>query len=298
VFKNVMAYRIAPTWAMSLTQVEAGLQPGRFVECGASQEKSVGWIEPRGQAHGPLAESVGGQWIFRLRIETRSLPGAVVTRKAHERMAQIEASTGRKPGKREMRDIKDDVRLQLLPMAFTQQSDIWVWLDPQAHWLVIDAGSQGKADEVLGLLVKCLDGLALSLVNTAVSPTAAMAEWLVSQEPPAGFSVDRECELKAADESRAVVRYARHPLDTEEVRQHVQGGKLPTRLALTWEGRVSFMLTEQLQLKKLAFLEGVFEQASTRGEEGFDADVAIATAEIGKLLPDLLEALGGEATIG
>jgi recombination associated protein RdgC len=117
---------------------------------------------------------------------------------------------------------------------------------------------------------------------------------LITQEPPAGFSVDRECELKSADESKAVVRYTRHPLDTEEVKQYVQGGKLPTRLALTWDSRVSFVLTEGLQLKKLAFLDGVFDGTSTGKEDGFDADAAIATGELRKLLPDLIDALGGE----
>jgi recombination associated protein RdgC len=124
-----------------------------------------------------------------------------------------------------------------------------------------------------------------------------MASWLISQEPPAAFSVDRECELKAADESKSVVRYVRHPLDTDEVKQHVESGKLPTRLALTWEGRVSFALTEALQLKKIAFLDVVFEAMSTEKDEGFDADVAIATGELRKLLPDLLEALGGEVVL-
>jgi recombination associated protein RdgC len=73
---------------------------------------------------------------------------------------------------------------------------------------------------------------------------------------------------------------------------------VPTRLALTWEDRVSFVLTEALQLKKIAFLETVFEgNASSPGDtkdDNFDADVAIATGELRKLIPDLLEALGGE----
>ena len=134
----------------------------------------------------------------------------------------------------------------------------------------------------------------MTLLNTKVSPAAAMSEWLISQEAPAGFSVDRECELKAADESKAVVRYERHPLDTDEVRQHVQAGKLPTRLALTWDNRISFVLTENLQIKKLAFLDVVFDGASAGKDDGFDADTVIATGELCKLLPDLLVALGGE----
>ncbi len=119
----------------------------------------------------------------------------------------------------------------------------------------------------------------------------------MSQDAPAGFSVDRECELKAADESKSVVRYVRHPLDTDEVKQHVEAGKLPTRLAMTWEGRVSFSLTEALQLKKVTFLDVVFENATSDNDEGFDADVAIATGELQQLLPDLIASLGGEQAL-
>ncbi|BCO25160.1 recombination-associated protein RdgC [Rhodoferax lithotrophicus] len=293
-FKNAIMYRIAPGWSSTAEEVEARLQDNHFVECGASQEKSLGWLEPRGEANGPLLEVVAGQWILKLMTETRALPASVVNRKAQERVAQIEASTGRKPGKKETRDLKDDIRLELLPMAFTKQSSTLVWIDREAQLLVMDAGSQARADELVTLLVQNLPGLALSLINTQVSPSAAMADWLVTQEAPQGFSVDRECELKAADESKAVVRYARHRLDTEEVKQHIEGGKMPTRLALTWNDRVSFVLTEGFQLKKMAFLDVVFEGASSGKDDGFDADVAISMGELQKMLPDLLLALGGE----
>lgn len=77
-----------------------------------------------------------------------------------------------------------------------------------------------------------------------------MAHWLKEQQAPEGFAIERECELKSSAEDKAVVRYARHPLEIDEVRAHIDAGKLPTRLALNWDGRVSFVLTEGLQLKK------------------------------------------------
>ncbi len=300
-FKNVMVYAISPAWAQTLTSMESGLDKVRFVECGLSQEKSIGWTEPRGEANGPLVESVGGQLILKLMIEVKVLPGSVVARKAQDRIAQIEATTGRKPGKKETRDIKDDIRLELLPQAFTKQATVSIWIDPNAKRLVIDAASSAKADEVVTMLVKSLDGFAVTLVNTTTSPAVAMAQWLTTQEPPSGFSVDRECELKAADESKAVVRYARHPLDIQEVQAHIESGKQPTRVALTWNSRVSFVLTDALQIKKVAFLDVVFESAtggSTGKDDGFDADVAIATAELAQLIPDLLAALDGEVVSG
>ncbi len=89
----------------------------------------------------------------------------------------------------------------------------------------------------------------MALVDTQTSPQAAMVHWLLAWEPPAGFTADRGTELKACDESKAVVRYARHPLDIDEVRQHIEHGKLPTRLAMTWEHRVSFVLAEASRLR-------------------------------------------------
>ena len=294
-----MVYRMGPEWSVSHEQLEESLQAARFVECGLTQEKSVGWTAPRGDAHGALVESVGGQWILKLMVESKMVPGSVITSKVKERAAQIEAVTGRKPGKKETKELKDEAKLDLLPMAFTKQGTCLVWIDPLTRLLVIDAGSQGKADEVLTFLAKAMEALGAVLVQTTISPVAAMSDWLLSQEPPAGFSVDRECELKAGDDSKAVVRYSRHALDIEEVQQHITNGKLPTRLAMTWEGRVSFMLTETFQIKKLSFVEGVFQDgASSNKDDRFDADAAIATGEIRKLIPDLLAALGGELAIG
>ena len=296
-----MVYRLLAPWAMSQAKLEEALQSAHFVECGASQEKSVGWIEPRGEAHGACVEVVAGQWILKWMMEVKSVPGSVVKRRVQEHVARIEADTGRKPGKKEIRSLSDDVRQALLPMAFTKQSTVTLWLDPQARRLVIDASSATKADEVLTSLIKAVEGLALALVDTQTAPATAMAHWLGSQVAPQGFSVDRECELRAADESKAVVRYTRHALDTEEVSQHIAHGKVPTRLALTWNDRVSFVLTDALQLKKVAFLDVVADESPTsvadRDQDHFDADVAIATAELRRLLPALFEALGGESAV-
>ena len=121
-----------------------------------------------------------------------------------------------------------------------------------------------------------------------------MAHWLSTQEAPAGFTIDRECELKSADEEKAVVRYARHALDIEEIQAHIAAGKLPTKLALSWDDRVSFVLTEGLQIKKLAFLDTEAADKAS-GDDNFDADVALATGELSAFIPDLIEALGGES---
>jgi len=297
-FKNLTVYRIGPGWAAHRAALEAGLEKTIFVPCGATQPVSAGWSPPRGVAHGPLVEAAGAQWLLKLTIEQRVLPSAVVRRRVEERAMQIEQASGRKPGKKQTKELKEEIVLELLPQAFTKQAAIKVWLNPKQRLLMVDASSPAKADEVVTQLVKALDGLSLTPLHTTQSPAAAMSEWLTTGEPPAGFSVDRECELKSADETRSAVRYARHALDIAEVRQHIANGKLPTQLALTWRGRVSLLLTEAMQIKKIAFLEGVFEGGKPAKDEAFDADAAIATGELGQLILDLIEALGGELEPG
>lgn len=302
VFKNVIVFRIEPSWSPSLAQAEEALGAFRFVPCAPSQERSVGWSEPRGEANGPLIESVGGQWLLEFMIESKALPASVVRRKVEERCAQIEKTTGRKPGKKEKKDLKEDITHELLPMAFTRYARIAVWIDPLERRLVVNASNAARADEVVTSLVKSLEGFAVAMLQTQQEPAAAMSGWLSSQEPPAGFTIDRECELRATDESKSVVRYAKHSLDIDEVRQHIEDGKRPTRLAMTWDDRVSFELTESMQIRKIVFLEGTDSASSTSAsggkEDNFDADAAIATGELGQLVPELLEALGGEMQLG
>ena len=304
-FKNVTIYRIAPGWAPALETMEAALDAARFVPCGATQDKSVGWVEPRGEAHGPLVESVAGQRMLKLMIETKAVPGSVVREKADEEAEHIEATTGRKPGKKQMKELREDALLSLLPQAFPRRTAAWVWIDQANGWLVTDASSQGKIDELVTALVNAFNDLNVTLLQTQVTPQTAMTSWLsapVSDEDeggaPGGFAVERECELKSGDEEKSVVKFTRHNLATDEVRKHITEGKLPTRLAMSWEGRVGFVLTESLQLKRLAFLEGVFDDRADDGESGFDTDVALTTGELSKLIPELIEALGGEMAFG
>ncbi len=291
-FKNLILYRVTKD-----PMVLADFSAYAFEPCGAHQEKSIGWVPPRSQEFGALVETIGGHKLMKLMTETKTVPASVVKRGVDALAAEIEKSTGRKPGKKERREMADEVRQNCLPYAFTKQSATLIWVDTQSGLLAVDASSQPKADDAITMLLKAYEGLELQLLNPQTSPAAAMAYWLTEQEAPEDFSIDRECELKASDESKAVVKYGRHPLDIEEVAQHIRAGKMPTKLALTWNDRVSFVLTEGLQIKKLAILNVVFEDhygGNSPDADHFDADMAITTGELSKMIPALIEALGGE----
>ena len=293
-FPNAILYRLTGDLP-STADLEEALTYRLFLRCGPAMERSGGWVPPRGDAEGAMVESIGGQLILAYQVQTKTVPGHHVKAVLAERIAAIEKATGRKPGRRETKDLKEDVLLQLLPHAFPKTIRTLVWIDRAAQLLLIAASTVAKADDVVSALVQAIQGLGVSMVRTNTSATAGMATWLAQQEAPAGFSIDRDCALEAADDSGAAIRYTHHALDIDEVRQHIAHGKLPTSLAMTWDERVHFTLTEGMQLKGIKFLDGVMDQPQRQGQEsGFDADVAIVTGELQRLIPDLLEALGGE----
>lgn len=279
--------------------LENALEARRFVECAASQERSIGWVEPRGEKHGALAESVGGQVIFKLMLETKIVPSGVVAEQVAKRTEAIERETGRKPGKKEKKELQEDVRNQLLALAFTKKSTVLVWVDPLEKMLVVESGSQARTDEVLSELIKTFNGLVVASLQTVEAPAGAMARWLTTQELPPLFTADRDCVLKAQDESKSTVRYARHALDIIEIRGHIDSGKVPTQLALTWADRLSFVLTDSGTMRKLEFIDAAVKTRSktSHGSSDFDADVAISTEQLRAFIPAFIEALGGEVGV-
>ena len=295
-FKNALIYRIRQWQQPSAAELQDRLATSRFVECAASQMESDGFVEPRGDKEGALMEAVGGQLILRLCAERKAVPTSVIKTELEARLDKIEADTGRRPKGKAAKELKEDIVHRLLPRAFAKRSATWVWIAPDAGWLVIGAASLKKTDAITSRLVELLGGgIVLTLLQTELSPTVAMAEWLQTKEAPSGFTIDRECELKQPDSEKASVRYARHTLDIDQVGEHIAQGKLPTQLALTWAGRVSFVLTEAMTLKRIKLLDVVLEGTATGKEDGgFDADVAISTGELSLLIPDLIGALGGE----
>ena len=215
---------------------------------------------------------------------------------AGERAREIEETEGRRIGRRELRELQEQMTLELLPRAFIRRRTTHAWIDRGNGWLVVDAASPAKAEEVLEHLRRSLDSLPAKVLKPVQSPSAAMTGWVAAGEAPAGFTLDQDLELRSAE--KASVRYANHPLEGEEIRRHIADGKVVTRLAMTWNDRISFVLNDLLQIRRVAFLDILKEQSESQTEdadERFDIDFTLMTGEVAQLLADLLTALGGEA---
>lgn len=294
-FKNLKVFRLAPEWTTSADQLEESLSKLGYQPIGTQEMTSVGWVEPR--AGYGLVHALNGQYLLCLRSAKKLLPASVINLAAKARAGEIEEKQGYKPGRKQMKEIKEQITDELLPKAFTTQTETRVWIDVVNHWLVIDAATAPKADEVIGMLAKSIDPFPVEQLHVAQSPSAAMTYWLADDDAPDGFTVDDDSELRSTGESRAAVRYVHQSIDMQTVKRHVQEGKQVTKLALTWNDRISFVLTAALDIKRVTPLDVLNwqEHDAKNADEQFDSDFALMTGELAKLLDHLVESLGGES---
>jgi recombination associated protein RdgC len=257
---------------------------------------SRGWVPPAPGAR--LLHTVNQQHLIALGIDQKLLPGSIIRQVAQERAEALAQEQGYPVGRRQMRDLKMRVTEELRARALTRRRIIRAWIDPLNGWFVVDAAGAAKAEELTEVLRVTLGGsFAVQFLETEKSATASMSAWLAHGDAPTRFSIEQDLELQSADVNKATIRYTRHPLDVREVQQHLQSGKHPTRLGLTWSDRVSFVLTDKTQVKRLEFLEMTKDTADggdVDAAEQFDIDFAVMAGELAKLLEDLGEAMGGE----
>jgi len=295
-FKNLQIYRLPLNWDMTSSRLEECLSSHAF-EPGTSMDlQSCGWAAPRD--NGKLVHEVNRQMLIMFSAEKKLLPSSIVNQVAKEKVLQMEEQQGFKPGKKQVKEIKEQVVDELLPRAFRIRRNTFAWIDPINGWLVIDAASPARTDEVFGLLVKSVDQLPARNLRVSMSPTAAMTSWLSSNEAPGGFSVDQDTELRSTGEAKSSVRYIRHTLEADDVQRHIASGKVCVRLAMTWADRISFILTESLGIKRVAPLDVIKENRDAviaSEDECFDSDFALMAGELSGLLTNLVAVLGGEA---
>ncbi len=292
-FKNLLVYRLNK-WDVTPEALEEKLSINAIQACSAMEMQRLGWVSPKEEGQ-PFVHTLGPQMLICLGIEKKLLPTTVINKFAKSRAADIEEQQGYKPGRKQMKQIKEAVTDELLPRAFALRRHTFAWIDPAAGIMVVDAANLAKADELIEMLIKTVDGIALTPLKTNTSPTAAMTSWLAGDDLSSAFTVDRDCELRGSGEERATVRYVRHTLEAEEIARHITAGKEVARLAMTWSDKISFVLHDNLQLKRIVALDILKDQAEGSDQEDvFEADFAMMTGELQRLLVDVVDALGGE----
>lgn len=298
-FRNARVFRFTKPFAITAEELEEKLGADAFKPCGPQETSRQGWVPPLGKHGEQLVHSAGGYHLIALRKEEKILPGPVVKEAVEERAEAIEFEQSRKVRRKEKDEIKEQVMLEMLPQAFSRNRRCYAYLAPQDGVLVVDAGSAKQAEDLASTLRKSLGSLPVRPPAVEQAPAFTFTGWLTETiDLPGSIVLGSECELKDPSEDGGVVRCKGLDLKADEIRNHLEAGMQVTKLALTWDENVSFVLDEELGIRRLKFGETLQEQLDDVDVDDavakFDAAFTLMTLELSRLIPGLLEALGGE----
>lgn len=298
-FKNLIVFRITSEWVLSPGELEEQLSFRPLIPCAGYDMQTVGWVPPSTRER--LVHAIDGHLLIALGVDQKILPASVINQVSKERAEQIASDQGYPVGRRQMRELKERVADELRARAFSRRSSTCAWLDTQNKLLIVDAAAPVKAEELVAVLRDTIPNFSAVLLETEKSPAVSMSAWLMFGDAPGRFNIEQDLELQSVKDEKSIVRYVRHPLEGKEVQKHIGSGKAPTKLGMSWNGRIAFMLTSEFHIKRLQFLDMVKDRSEGQAqaaEEQFEIDFALMTGELSHLLKDLIEQLGGDVKTG
>ncbi|MBK5963231.1 recombination-associated protein RdgC [Thiocystis minor] len=294
-FKNARFFRLDTPFALETAELEARLGERRFRPCGPIETATLGWSAPLGEETAGLVHGVGGCLLMCARKQERLLPSAAVAEAVDERVSELESGEARDVGRAERRRLREQIVTEMLPRAFTRSRRTQLYIDTEAGWMVVDASSEKQAEEVVSLLRETLETLPAKLPDPSKTPSTVMTSWLLDGTAPPDFVAGDACELRDSDDSAGVVRCSGQDLASDEILNHIRAGKRVTKLAVEWDERLSFVLAEDLSLKRLRVGDALLEEMDDTDLEPaarLDAEFAILALQMRQLIARLDEVFG------
>lgn len=291
-FRNLTLFRF-PT-SSKLDDLDAGLQECQLKPVGALELSSRGFVSPIGRDGEQLSQRQGDAIWLTVGGEDRLLPGAVVNDMLARKLEEIEQQEGRKPGGRTRKRLKDELITELMPRAFIKPSRTDALLDLEHGIVVIDSSSRKSAENVTAEIRRALGSFPAMPLNPEIAPRSILTGWVAGETLPEGLSIGDECELRDPADQGAVVKVQRMELDNEEIAKHLETGKQVTRLALTLDDHVSFVLGEDLVVRKFKLLDGAVDQLESTDHDDVRAEMearfALMSGEVKRLFSVLQSA--------
>ena len=292
-FRNLTLFRFPTT--LDFSQLEELLPEMQLKPVGALELSSRGFVSPFGRNEPELSHRIGEAIWLTVGSEDKILPSSVVNDLLGKKLAEIEEKEGRKPGGRTRKRIKEDLVHELLPRAFVKPSRTDALVDLELGFVAVDSSSRKNSEEFVSQIRGALGSFPALPLNAEVAPRNILTGWIAGEPLPEGLALGEECELKDAMEGGAVVKCQNQDLQGDEIAKHLEAGKQVTKLALVFQDSLSFVLGDDLIVRKLKFLDGATDQLENIDEEGrraeLDARFALISGELRRLFLLLEQAL-------
>ncbi|NIC04208.1 recombination-associated protein RdgC [Billgrantia bachuensis] len=299
-FKHLHLYRLHGSAGIPAADLEAALAEQAARTPGSQEARRVGWCPPAGRAGTALLHELQGQRLMTMLRHERLLPAGVVREELEERGADIEAREGRKLRRQEKQELKEQIYEELLPRAFIRSQKVDLWWDTRRNLIAVNTSSRKRAEEALDLLRETLGSLKVTPLATQTLPMRAMTQWLADEDSrPASLQLGDQVELKAKGDD-GVLRARQVDLDSDEIQQLLSAGRQASRLGVEVEGRLAYVLHDDLTLKSLRFSDALIDEAGEIEDDGdaivrLEADFMLMAQALAEEVEQLVTWLGGEA---
>ena len=226
------------------------------------------------------------------------MPAAALNEALESKIFDIREQEGRPVGRKEKQAMRDELIFSMLPQTLPRTSFEYGYFHRPDNLIYVNVGSSKKAEEFLSLMRESLGSLKAVPLGTHNPISATLSGWLRDGEAPQPFTLGDICELRASKDER-VIRFRKHDLSADEVRQHLDTGMHVKRMALTWKETLSFVIDEELAIKAMKFSDALLDKVSELDSDSdaaaFDNDFSFMHAELSAFTKDLLSAFGGES---
>jgi recombination associated protein RdgC len=295
-FRNLRLYRVSGEWPGSEEELSSQLMNVPFRPCGAFTERSAGWEAPVAELPDSLARRVAGADLIRLRSQSRLLPAAAVNEALEERVEEFSGRMGRPPGRKEKRDLKDEVHAELMPKALLKSDRIWGLFLQAERILAVDTASETQADRFTEQLRSAFGSLPLTPIEFR-EPVSKLLTSIFLGQGPTSFLPGRECRMLDPSTGSSSVSWMDIDLSDASVQKHVRDGLKLDRLAVNFDEVASLVLDQDCVIRKLKLIGmDQVEDGDVMDENPIgrlDAEFVLIAGVLTRLLDALKKQLGG-----
>lgn len=255
----------------------------QFTPVGSHELTSHGWSPLRDDL---LGLKLGEQILLRFTQEKKVLPKSAVNQRLDARCREVEEAQGFAPGKKARAEIKEQVTNEMLPAAFATRTVTTVWIDLAKKRLVIDSTANATIELIQKTLLKTFDKFGLEDVSWPRH--SSLTEWL-KVEPPSDFTIDDEVMLQFPGEKGKKAKFTSANLDADDVQRCLKSGAVVDQLAMTFDRKLSFVMTDNLQLRRIRPLDILKEsEPGLKDADRLDNEFYLMSAEMSLLIDALI----------
>lgn len=277
--KSAVVYKAKMPSAEDMREL---LQAMPFVETESFAAQSSGFVP----VDGDLVTSIEGGYVFAHRVDTKKVPKSLVDMEVAQACAGIEREQGYKPGRKQTKDIREQVCDTLIAKAMAVPRVTHVYYDSRNDYLIVPTSSRSTADDIIEVLVRLIQGVELRFPIDGCE-TRAVTEYLRSyldgnNPEPFGFGT----KVRLTDGER-VVQTANMGF-SEEVGSALAKGLFVDEVQLTLENLVFRVSPLSLTLK------GIENTDAKTDYEHWQEEAAAQMFLVSEIINQLRATFGGQ----